>query len=150
MRKMLFLLFLLSVSFMATAQVNNPVEWTFSAKKITKEDYEIYMTANIDKGWHIYSTTTPDGGPVPTAITFRKNPLLTVSGKIKEIGKLEQKYEPLFGVDVKQFSGRVDFVATIKLKTAVKTNVTGSVEFMVCNDKECLPPATEQFSISLK
>jgi len=52
-------------------------------------------------------------------------------------------------VDVKYFSGKVDFVQLVKVKGNAKTNVTGSVEFMVCNDKQCLPPATEKFSIAL-
>ena len=38
----------------------------------------------------------------------------------------------------------------VKVKDGVKTTVSGTVEFMTCNDKECLPPKTEQFSIPLK
>jgi thiol:disulfide interchange protein DsbD len=55
----------------------------------------------------------------------------------------------VFGVDVKYFSGKVDFVQLVKLKSKAKTNFTGSVEFMVCNDQQCLPPATQKFSIAL-
>lgn len=132
------------------AQVKDPVHWSFSSKKINATTYEIHLAASIESGWHTYSQTTPEGGPIPTSITFTKNPLVTLTGSIKEIGKLEQHNEPLFGVDVKQFSNKVDFVQTIKLKATVKTNVTGSIEFMVCNDKECLPPKTEKFSIDLK
>ncbi len=110
----------------------------------------MHLAANIEERWHLYSQTTPDGGPVATTITFTKNPLLTMDGKIKEVGKLQQKHEPLFGVDVKQFSDKVDFVQIVKLKTPVKTNVAGSIEFMVCDDKQCLPPSTQKFSILLK
>ena len=135
---------------MSFAQVQNPVKWSFTSKKISNDTYEVHLTATIDQRWHIYSQTTPEGGPVPTAITFSRNPLLTLSGDTKEEGKLEQHNEPLFGVDVKQYSNKVDFVQTVKLKNNVKTNASGSVEFMVCNDKECLPPKTVQFSVSLK
>lgn len=150
MRKIIFLFFILSVSLMATAQIKDPVEWAFSAKKINNEDYEIHMTARIDKGWHIYSQSTPEGGPVPTSFIFNKNPLVSLDDKTKEVGTLEKNFEPLFGVEVKQFSNRVDFVQKIKVKGAVKTAITGSVEFMVCNDKECLPPKTENFTIPIK
>ena len=98
----------------------------------------------------MYSQTTPDGGPVPTVIQFTKNPLITLVGSAKEIGKLEQRHEALFGVDVKQFSNSVSFVQTIQVKAAVKTAVSGTVEFMVCNDRECLPPATNKFSLSIQ
>lgn len=132
------------------AQVKNPTSWTFSAKMIAPGKYEIHMTAVADKGWHIYSQNTPDGGPVPTSFSFTKNPLVTLDGKVKEVGKLEKKHEELFGVDVHQYSGTVDFVQVVKVKPGIKTNVSGSVEFMLCNDKECLPPTTKSFTISLK
>jgi Disulphide bond corrector protein DsbC len=108
------------------------------------------LTATIAAGWHIYSQTTSEGGPLPTAITFSKNPLLILSGTVKEVGKLQQHHEPLFGVDVKQYSGKVDFVQVVKLKGKVKTLVNGLLEFMVCDDKKCLPPKTVEFSVSLK
>ena len=149
--KRLFAVLLLSlVAFCSNAQMKNPVQWVFTAKKINASTYEVHMTATIDEGWHLYSQTTPDGGPTPTAISFAKNPLLVLDGTTKEVGKMEQKHEELFGVDVKQFSKKVDFVQVIKLKGKAKTSVNGSVEFMTCNDNQCLPPQTKKFSITLK
>ena len=150
MKKLFFLLFTVLFVSVCAAQIQDPVSWTFSAKKINATTYEVHLTAAISGKWHLYSQTTPDGGPVPTSIEFTKNPLLSVQGKPKEIGKLQQKHEPLFGVDVKQFGGKVDFVQTIKLKTPVKTTVAGTIEFMVCDDTQCLPPTTQKFSIPLK
>jgi thiol:disulfide interchange protein DsbD len=133
------------------AQIQTPVSWTTSYKKINDKTYEIHLTANMNSGWHIYSQTTPEGGPIPTSLTFTKNPLVTMEGKAKEVGKLEQHVEPLFGnIDVKQFSNKVDFVQLVKLKAPVKTSVNVAVEFMACNDKQCLPPKTEKFSVALK
>lgn len=143
--------FLLLFSNILFAQIQNPVSWSVTSKKIADKTYEIHLTANIDNGWHIYSQTTPEGGPIPTSITFTKNPLVTLDGKAKEVGKMEKHVEPLFGnIDVKQFSNKVDFVQKIKLKAPVKTSVNLAVEFMVCNDKQCLPPSTRNFSVALK
>jgi hypothetical protein len=75
---------------------------------------------------------------------------VTLDGAVKEIGKLEQKHEELFGVDVKQFSNKVVFVQTVKLKAKAKTAVNGTIEFMTCNNRECLPPATQKFSVVLQ
>ena len=135
---------------MASAQVRIPVQWDFSAKKVGATTYEVYLTANMEDGWHVYSQHTPDGGPVPTTIKFSKNPLLTLNGAAKESGKKEQKFEELFGVDVIQFSDKVVFVQKIDVKGKAKTTLSGSVEFMTCNDRECLPPTTQKFSIALK
>lgn len=150
MKKNIFFAALLLISNLLFAQIQNPVSWTATSKKINDKTYEIHLIADIGQGWHTYSQTTPDGGPVPTSITFTKNPLITLEGKTKEVGKLEQHNEPLFGVDVKQFSNHVDFVQIVKLKTPVKTSVGVAVEFMVCNDKQCLPPSTRKFTIALK
>ncbi len=149
MKKFLFSLVVLTACYFVNAQVVNPVHWHFSAKKISTLVYEVHLTAIIDNGWHTYSQTTPEGGPVPTSVSFGNNPLATITGPAKEVGKLEQHHEPLFGVDVKQFSNKVDLVQMVKLKAAVKTNITGSVDFMACNDHECLPPSTQKFSVAL-
>ena len=146
--------FILSVTLLLTAAVvsvnaQSPVTWSYSAKKTGDKLYEIHLVAKLEEEWHIYSQTTPEGGPVPTAISFSKNPLVTMEGAIREVGKLEEHFEPLFGVKVKQYSEKVEFVQTIKLKAAVKTAVNGHIQFMVCNDVECMPPSKNTFSISL-
>ncbi|MEO8567483.1 MAG: protein-disulfide reductase DsbD domain-containing protein [Ginsengibacter sp.] len=149
MKKIFFALFFVFSSHVLFAQLLNPVDWTVTSKKINDKVYEVHLIATINKGWHIYSQNTPDGGPVPTTITFTKNPLLDLDGKVKESGKLEQRHEEIFGVDVKQFSDKVEFIQVIKLKTRVKTSAKISVEYMVCNDRQCLPPVTKNFSIAL-
>jgi thiol:disulfide interchange protein DsbD len=66
-----------------------------------------------------------------------------------ENGELEHKHEPLFGVDVKQFSGKVSFTQQITIKAPVKTRTVGTIKYMLCNEEKCLPPAIMQFSIAL-
>ena len=150
MKRIIIVLLLMAVSSYGFSQIQNPVKWTFTSKKIASGKYEVHMVAVIDNGWHIYSKTTPEGGPVPTLISFNKNPLAQQDGTTKEVGKLEQHNEPLFGVDVKQFSNKVDFVQVVKIKGNAKTFITGTVEFMVCNNKQCLPPKAIPFSIALR
>jgi hypothetical protein len=150
MYRFFFLLLITSLPVVISAQIQQPVKWSYKLKKLNASTYEMHITATIAKGWHIYSQTTPDGGPVATTIIFSKNPLLTLVGTAKEVGKLEQRHEELFGVDVKQFSSSVNFIQTIKVKAAVKTAVTGTVEFMVCNERECLPPTTNKFSLPIQ
>jgi thiol:disulfide interchange protein DsbD len=150
MKKIVALSFCLAMLNWAGAQVKSPVQWSFTAKKVDVSTYEVHLTATVENGWHLYSQTTPDGGPVATSISFAKNPLLTFQGTAKEVGRMEQRHEALFGVDVKQYSDKVDFVQIVKLKGKAKTALNGSVEFMTCNDQECLPPQSKKFSIALK
>jgi len=132
------------------AQVQDPVKWNYAAAKNSEKEYTVTISATLSPAWHIYSMHTPDNGPVPTAITFNKNPLVLLNGAVKENGKLKTDHDEVFGVDVKYFADKVEFVQSVKLKSAVKTNVSGTVKYMVCNDKLCLPPKTIPFNIQLQ
>jgi hypothetical protein len=148
MKKSIGLLAIILVS--VTVKAQNPVTWTFSAKKIADKTYEVHMTATIQSGWHLYSQTQPDDAiAIPTGFTINKNPLLTLDGKIKEQGKLEKFHDAKLEISANQYAGKVDFVQVVKLKASAKTNVTGSVEFQTCNDEKCLPPKTLNFSIAI-
>lgn len=126
------------------------ITWSYSAKKLAANKYELIITANPPAGWHIYSQNTPDGGPLPTAITFNKNPLVTITGKPKETGKIVNYFDKGFKVNVQYFEGKAVFTQAVTLKGKAKTNITGNVESMICNDNRCLPPTTESFTIALQ
>ena len=133
------------------AQAQNPVTWTFSAKKIDDKTYELHMTANIQDGWHLFSQNQPeDAIAVPTGFTINNNPLLKLDGKIREVGSLERFHDKKLDVSANQYSNKVDFVQVVKLKAKAKTNLTGSVEFQTCNDQKCLPPKTVNFNVAFK
>ncbi len=148
MKKYFFLL-LLFFSLTGVTLAQTPYTWSFRAKKVSDKTYEIHCVADVQAPWHTYSQFTPDGGPLPTKFTFSKNPLYSLDGVVKENGKLIVKHEDVFGVDVKYFEGEVDFVQRVKIKGSAKTNFSGTVEFMVCNEQQCLPPATQKFSVAL-
>ena len=147
--KKIILAVLFSVTLLATnAQVQNPVKWKYEAKK-KGVNYEVVITATVDKPWHIYSQNTGKNGPIPTTITFKTNPLITLNGKVKEAGKLEKIYDKNFQTDVLFYSGSVVFTQIIKVKAGIKTNISGTVEYMVCDDEKCLPPTKKTFDIKL-
>ncbi|SHF58437.1 protein-disulfide reductase DsbD domain-containing protein [Flavisolibacter ginsengisoli] len=148
------LLLILSVFFtvaVASAQNINPVSWTFTSKKLGDKEYEIQMLATIQQGWHLYSQSQPaDAIAQPTSFQFNKNPLLDMSGKVKEVGKMEKFKDKTLDVSANQYSNKVLFVQKVKIKGKAKTNVTGKLEFQTCNDEKCLPPKSVNFSIALK
>ena len=131
------------------AQSSKQVSWTYSAKKIADKTYEVHMTATIGGDYHLYAQDAGGEGPIPTTFTFVKNPLMAVDGKVKEVGKLVKKFESAWSHDVKYYEKTVDFVQVVKLKGNVKTNLAGKVEFMVCNDHECLPPADVDIKVNI-
>lgn len=147
--KNIFLAFI-ALLFLAAGHAQDVVKWSFSAKKINDKTYEVHFTPSVQSPWHIYSQHSPEGGALPTVFSINKNPLVTLEGKVKEIGKVVSKYEEVFDVTVKYFEGKADFVQTVSLKGNFKTNITGSVEFMACNEEQCLPPQTVAFNIALQ
>lgn len=136
-------------TFFSLAMFAQKVNWTYKTVSKGNNTYAIVATAAVPAGWHIYSTATPEGGPVPTSFTFKKNPLVQTDGKVAEKGALQTTHDKNFGVDVKFYSNKVEFIQNVKVKGKVKTNVNGSVEYMICNDHQCLPPVTENFSVKL-
>ncbi len=149
-KKLMLFLVLSFVIANVNAQITNPVKWSYSVQKKADKVYNVVLTATLVKPWHIYSQFTPEGGPVPTSITFKNNPLVVLDGKAKENGSLKTDHDENFGVDVKYFADKVEFIQTVKLRSNAKTSVSGTVEYMVCNDNKCLPPAKQNFAVTLQ
>lgn len=151
MKKALFFLFIVFSATMVSAQIANPVSWTFNSKKISDNLYEVQLVANIQSGWHLYAQSQPkDAIAVPTTFQFTNNPLLQLDGKVKEVGKMEKFTDKELGVTANQYSKQVVFTQKVKLKGKVKSNVSGNVTYQTCDDKKCLPPKTVSFNIALK
>ncbi len=144
-------IFLLLTATLITAVTfgQNPVNLSYEAKKKSAGVYDIIITANVDNNWHIYSQNTGKGGPIPTKVSFKANPLVSLTGAVKELGKVEKHYDENFKTNVLYFSNQVQFVQTIKVKGNIKTNIAGTIEFMVCDDSKCLPPAKKTFDLQL-
>ena len=141
--------FALLTGTLAMAQSSKQVGWTWSAKKIADKTYEVHMTATIGGDYHLYAQDAGGDGPIPTAFTFTKSPLFTLDGTVQEKGQLVKKYEDAWKHDVKYYEKTVDFVQVVKLKSNIKTSLAGKVEFMVCNDHECLPPADVDIKVNI-
>lgn len=152
MYKMFLALILLFAASPGKAQPGfDPVSWSFTATKVGDKTYEVHMKATILNGWHLYSQQQPeDAIAIPTSFTLRPNPLFTLEGKIREVGKLEKFHDKELNLSANQYSKTVDFVQTIKLKSNVKTSLAGSVEYQTCDDKKCLPPKTVNFTVAIK
>jgi hypothetical protein len=150
MKRFVFFLLMATGISAANAQLN-PVSWSFTSKKIADKTYEIHLTASMQSGWHLYSQVQPeDAIAIPTGFKINSNPLMSLEGKIKEVGKMEKFHDAKLEVSANQYADKVDFVQVVKLKANVKTNLTGSVEYQTCDDKKCLPPKTVNFSIAVK
>lgn len=149
MKKVLLPLSLLAIGNIAFAQSGKQVQWSYTAKKIADKTYEVHMKAAINNGYHLYAQDMSGKALAPTTFTFTKNPLTYFDGKVKENGNLIKKFEPVLKQDVKYYEKDVDFIQLVKLKGNVKTNITGKVEFTVCNDTHCLPASEVEINVNV-
>jgi thiol:disulfide interchange protein DsbD len=143
------ILLCLSLSGFAQMGSAKQVSWTFAAKKIGEKKYEVKMTATIAGNYHLYAQIAGVEGPIPTSITFTPNPLLTMDGKPVEQGKKITKMEEAWGGKVNFYEKTVTFVQVVNAKTKAKTSLNGKIDFMVCDDELCLPPAEVPFKIAI-
>jgi hypothetical protein len=149
-KRSIILAWFLVISGISQAQLN-PVNWSFSSKKLDDKTYELHMKALIQPGWHLFSQTQPeDAIAIPTGFVLNNNPLVKYDGKIREVGDMEKFHDDKLDLSANQYSNDVSFVQVVKLKTKAKTNVTGTVEFQTCNDQKCLPPKKVNFTIPIQ
>ena len=122
----------------------DPVQWTltFDAKAAPPGGHILArFTGKIDPGWHLYSLTTPKGGPNPTTAGIAENP--SVAGfKVYE-PQPERKFDPNFQLDTETYAEEVVLLLDIELKKdapAGPVEITAQTRYQCCTDKICLPP----------
>ena len=145
----LFTGLLVSLGITAGAQILNPVHWSYKVENISKDEAVLVFTADIDDKWHLYSQNIPDGGPVPTSFTFKASENYEPEGKVKEVSKGENIFDSSFNMKLTVFSHKAVFKQKIRKKTDMPFSVTGTLEFMCCDDSRCIPPKEMDFSFSL-
>lgn len=142
----IWILCALSAPVFAQAQILDPVKWNYSATQINDSTYALNMKAAIDPGWHVYSQNAGDG-PIPTSFSFDNNPQVRLVGGVEEKGKEIKTYDKVFKSELRFYANEVDFVQKVVVKG--NAHLKGSLEFMVCNDVNCLPPKDVPFSFQL-
>tara|TARA_R110002050_G_scaffold24083_3_gene64277 strand:+ start:33458 stop:35428 length:1971 start_codon:yes stop_codon:yes gene_type:complete len=138
MRKVILFFALIAVSIIQ-AQILEPVKWSTSVEKLSDTEYQLVTKAKIDLGWHLYSQTVPEGGPIPTTFTYED-----ANSTIKLVGNTSEEEghtvdDPIFEMKIKFFEKTATFKQKVTVSERVKT-INGAVEFMVCDDSRCLPP----------
>jgi thiol:disulfide interchange protein len=148
MRKLILIIsFILSALYLS-AQIYDPVSWDFGFEKKGDRQYELIFTASIDKNSHIYSMDIPAGGPIPTSFRFDTLPGYKLTGNAYEVTKPVEVLDEAFGFKIKTFSTKAEFRQKI---TAVESSftITGTVNFMACNNATCSPPKDVDFAIKI-
>ncbi|WP_321996709.1 cytochrome c biogenesis protein CcdA [Draconibacterium orientale] len=147
MKRILFSVFLLTTTLLASSQIVEPVKWNFSQNKISGNEFELVFTATIEEGWHMYSTDLPEGGPIKTSFYFENVENAELVGEPTPNKEVVEEFDNSFQMDLRWFEEEVSF--TQKVKVTGTGTVAGYVEFMSCDDETCTPPMEAEFSFEL-
>ena len=129
------------------AQMYDPVDWSFElVQEEGSNEAELVFTARIDEGWHLYSQFLGDDGPIPTQFYFKDSANYERTGPTEEITPPVLEYDPNFEMELLYFSEEAVFSQKIKIQKAGEVVIQGELEFMVCDETQCLPPKYVEFS----
>ncbi|HVS31796.1 MAG TPA: cytochrome c biogenesis protein CcdA [Thermoanaerobaculia bacterium] len=103
------------------------------------------VTATIEEGWHVNSSTPLDEFLIPTSLALDAATADLVSASYPR-HKL-QAFSFSGGKEIAVYDGTIQIPFTAKLKPGAST-IRASLRYQACNDSVCLPPtnATAEFS----
>lgn len=147
------LILTLAVLCAASAQKLDPIQWKLEPagpKAAPGSTVVLKLTATMDGEWHLYSPTTPKGGPIQTSIALADHP--AVAGSKLYQPKPERKFDPNFNLDTETFSKQVTFLVVMDLAPSAPSGaleLTAQVRYQACTDRECLPPRRKSVAATL-
>ena len=143
--KRYFLFALLLSALSLSAQIYDPIKWSFEHNKLSDSAGEIVLKATIDEGWHLYGTQLPEDGPIATSFVFEQLQDVALDGDLIVPDELVRQYDPNFDMELNWYEKEAVFVQKVKY-TGDAPALSGYVNFMACNDETCLPPDEVPFS----
>lgn len=149
MKQFLILLLFLSRVLTPNAQVPEHARWDFTVEKIKDNKIQLVVTASLDSGWHIYSSTMEDGGPQKTIINVDADNKIKVAENIGEEGNIVEKFDSSFNITLRYYPQKAIFKKEIDIAEATPFTLKGNVSYMLCTDEVCLPPAEQEFSLNV-
>ncbi|HTU48659.1 MAG TPA: protein-disulfide reductase DsbD N-terminal domain-containing protein [Bryobacteraceae bacterium] len=132
----------------------NPVSWSLEAEQQEVSPGSTVMLrlhAQIADGYHLYSFTTPSGGPIKTGAWLPSSP--DIKGVRVYQPNPDRHQDPNLNVPVETFRSGVDFLLSLALANNASAGdkvVTASVRYQACSDQICLPPVTKMAATSIR
>ncbi|MBQ7157256.1 MAG: thioredoxin family protein [Bacteroidaceae bacterium] len=145
--KVILFVVMMVCAIVAHAQFLRPVSVTTDFKEVSATEGELSFVMTIKSGWHVYGTKVVNDGPTPTTIKVEHISGAQLSGALKSTTEPLKRYEDMFGTDVYYHENSVRFVQMVKLLGG-KYSFDGFLEYGACNDENCIPPTSVDFSYS--
>ncbi len=133
--KKIFLFASLFISLVINAQIFDPVSWKTSINRISNDEFELVMEAEIEPHWHMFSQFTPDGGSLPSVFEYKNaKGNYELVGKTSE-SKYQKVYNDIFEIDEYIFENKATFKQKIKVTNTALKEVKVYVEYQACKEQ---------------
>lgn len=145
--KKIITLFSLLFLFTTLTFAQDELVWSFSLEDKGNGEIDLVADVKIKRGWHLYDTDIPDGGPNPTQINFDKITGAELVGKFQAVGKKATvKHDDIFQMNIGTFENSARFAQRLKVTDKNNFSIQGDVRAQACDDTSCTPPLPHDFS----
>ena len=154
--KFLLAIILLFGGFSLFAQ-ENPVAWTLKIDTPNKsfkagDTFNVQISAHIQPGWHLYSLTKLENGPIATSINLEEGQPFEQVGGVKSPDPIVT-FDPNFNLDTEYYEKSATFSLTVKVLPGISPNnkkLTVQTRYQSCNSEMCLPPKLEKHELLIE
>lgn len=161
--KALFAVLLVSISFQASAQFDDPIEgefqdpisWEFSAKGLGNNEVLVIATPTIEEGWHLYADLKNGLGPIPSTFVLDDSAsgyrfkILTEVEANPAPTKEEIYFDESFETEVAYLNHHAVLQQKIKLLDYFPM-LEGEATYQTCQDGMCLRPEYPAMRIEIE
>lgn len=166
MKKIFLCALILSCSFVAlqaqqvVSQVTTQVQSRMTAnglefhevqyKSLGNNLYELEIKLKIEDGWHIFSSRTEDGGPIPLSLNIENPRMETVGQLEEECASTIEGIDKVFDMPLTKYRGHVTLRQKIRVQpqrnntssipVILVAQSMGYLEYQPCTNQVCLPP----------
>ena len=126
---------------------STPVKVRESMTHISPDTVSVRFNIDISSGWHVYSTSLPDGGPISAEMRYDSISGAEPISGLRFTGSEKEQYDAVFDMKLRYFEKKVTFIQDFVL-TAPDWHIEGALIYGACNDESCLPPQYAEFSHS--
>lgn len=110
---------------------------------------QVVLTAKIESGWHVYSLTQPKNGPSPLSVAVPGGQPFTRAGAVTESAPIVT-FDPAFKARTQYFEDSATITVPTRITPGTRPGPTPlrvKIEYQVCSDMVCLPPATTELKV---
>lgn len=138
----------LSLGGLKEKAASEPVRWEAKIENVKNGHATVVLTAVMEKGWHLYGTVLPSGGPKPTVFDFSQSKDVK-AGTPKASREPKKVNDPLFDMELSWWDGDVSFVVPVTF-VGPSPELVCKISFMTCDGNSCMPPKTITLNLPIK